>query len=174
VHGSTPDNENSRSSGNFDIGLSPLGEKQILELKEAIANRQFDLIISSDLKRARRTTEVAFAGKAEIIFDPRLRECNYGDFTQHDAGEMDQLKRQHITQPFPRGESYKDVEVRIKNLLEELILKYPSKRIAFVAHQAPQLALEVLLNNKTWQEAFDQDWRNTKSYQHGWEYVAHG
>jgi len=172
VHGSTPDNENGRSSGNADVELSPLGEKQILELKEAVADSEFDLIVSSDLKRARRTAEVAFGGKAEIIFDPRLRECNYGEFTQHDEHEMDKLKREHIDQPFPNGESYKDVEGRIKSLLEDLAAKYPGKKIAFVAHQAPQLALEVLLNHKTWPEAFNQDWRNTKSYQHGWEYTS--
>lgn len=172
VHGSTPDNENSRSSGNFDVELSPLGEQQALQLKEAVADRQFDVVICSDLKRARRTAEVAFDGKAEIVFDNRLRECDYGDFTRHDEHEMFRLKREHIEEPFPNGESYKDVEARIKSLLEDLKMKYDGKHIAFMSHQAPQLALEVLLNGKTWIEAFDTDWRNTKSYKHGWDYEA--
>jgi len=39
-----------------------------------------------------------------------------------------------------------------------------------VAHQAPQLALEVILKNKTWERAIAEDWRNTKSWQPGWKY----
>jgi len=171
VHGSTPDNETGRSSGNADVELSPLGERQALELKEAVANRRFDLVVCSDLKRAKRTAEVAFGGKAQIIYDARLRECNYGDFTQHEEQAMNRLKREHIEEPFPNGESYRDVEQRVKSLLDDLASKYAGKSIAFMAHQAPQLALEVLLHHKTWPEAFDQDWRNTKAYQHGWEYI---
>jgi len=43
--------------------------------------------------------------------------------------------------------------------------------VAIVAHKAPQLALDVLLKNKTWQQAFAEDWRKTKSWQPGWDYV---
>jgi len=40
-----------------------------------------------------------------------------------------------------------------------------------VAHKAPQLALDVLLRNKTWEQAFTEDWRKKKAWQPGWEYV---
>lgn len=36
--------------------------------------------------------------------------------------------------------------------------------------KAPQLALDVLLKNKTWKQAFAEDWRKTKSWQPDWEY----
>ena len=39
-----------------------------------------------------------------------------------------------------------------------------------MGHQAPQLALEVLLNGKTWEQAFADDWRKTKAWKPGWEY----
>ena len=43
--------------------------------------------------------------------------------------------------------------------------------IAIVAHRAPQLALEVLTKNISWEEALEKDWRKTKSWQPGWEYI---
>ena len=43
--------------------------------------------------------------------------------------------------------------------------------VAIVAHKAPQLTLDVLLKNKTWEQAFAEDWWKTKSWQPGWEYV---
>jgi alpha-ribazole phosphatase/probable phosphoglycerate mutase len=42
--------------------------------------------------------------------------------------------------------------------------------IAIVAHQAPQLALEVIAKGKTWEEAIKTDWRKTGAWQPGWIY----
>ena len=53
------------------------------------------------------------------------------------------------------------------NLLKE---KYDGKHIAIVAHQAPQLAIEVVLNNKTWEQVINEDWRKSGNWQPGWEY----
>jgi len=39
-----------------------------------------------------------------------------------------------------------------------------------VSHQAPNLALNVLLKEKTWEQAIAEDWRHTKEWQPGWEY----
>ena len=43
--------------------------------------------------------------------------------------------------------------------------------IGIVAHRAPQLAMEVITNNLSWEEAINNDWRKTKSWQPGWEYI---
>ena len=77
-----------------------------------------------------------------------------------------------MNNPFPNGESYKDVEKRIANFLEFLKQNYNGKHVAIVAHQAPQLALEVLIKGKTWEQAVDEDWRKKKAWQPGWEYVV--
>jgi hypothetical protein len=39
-----------------------------------------------------------------------------------------------------------------------------------MAHKAPQLALEVILNGKTWEQAIREDWHNQKAWQPGWIY----
>ena len=58
----------------------------------------------------------------------------------------------------------------MREFLDELKKEYPSKTIAIVAHRAPQLAIEVITKNITWEEAIRNDWRNTKNWQPGWEY----
>ena len=66
-----------------------------------------------------------------------------------------------------------DVEKKIKSFIECLKDNYPDDaHIALVAHQAPQLALDVLIKGLSWEEAIDTDWRNTKAWQPGWEYVV--
>jgi hypothetical protein len=42
--------------------------------------------------------------------------------------------------------------------------------VAVVAHQAPQLALDVIIRGKNWQQAIDEDWRKKKAWQPGWGY----
>ncbi len=44
---------------------------------------------------------------------------------------------------------------------------YNGKTIALVAHRAPQLALDVITKNITWEQAIEQDWRKTKNWQLG-------
>ncbi len=170
VHGTTTDNEEKKSSGHYDADLSELGKEQSNQLKEAVKEQKFDIVFCSDLQRARKTAETAFGDKTEIIFDSRLREINYGELTRQNEGKVSAMKSGAVEKPFPKGESYRDVEKRIKNFLEEILKKYPNKKIAIVAHQGPQLALDVLIKKLTWQEAFANDWRNTKAWQAGWEY----
>lgn len=77
---------------------------------------------------------------------------------------------EHIDVPFPNGESLKGVENRVRNFCNYLLENYNGKTIALVAHKAPQLALEVITKNITWDEAIDKDWRKAKAWQPGWIY----
>ena len=170
VHGTTTDNQKEISSGWYDVKLSDLGVQQSVELKDKLKSQKIDLVICSDLKRAVDSANLTFAGKIPIIIDQRLRECNYGQFNAKPSKIVEPLQEKNIYTRFPDGESYEDVKSRIQNLLDDLKEKYDGKTIAFVSHKAPQLALEVLINDKTWEQAFTQDWRKTKSWQPGWEY----
>ena len=64
-----------------------------------------------------------------------------------------------------------DVEKRIKDFGDYLLENYNEKHIAIVAHKAPQLAIQVLTQGKTWKQAIDEDWRKTKNWQPGWDYI---
>ena len=169
VHGTTTDNQEHKSTGWLPGKLSELGIEQSINLKNQINLDEIDLVISSDLQRAIDSANYTFKGIKEIINDERLRECNYGDLNGYDSNLV--VDEDHISEPFPNGESMLDVEKRIRDFCYFLKENYDGKTIAIVAHKAPQLAFEVITKNITWEEALDNDWRKTKSWQPGWEYI---
>ena len=81
------------------------------------------------------------------------------------------MQEKNISERFPDGESYEDVKTRIADFLDFIKKNYDGKSVAIVAHKAPQLALDVLLKGKTWEQAFAEDWRKRKAWQPGWDYV---
>jgi len=163
VHGTTTDNEKEISSGWYDVELSELGIQQSKDLKGLIKDKKFDVVFCSDLKRAVDSAELTFKGDVEIKQDKRLRECNYGKYNAQPSEAVEPLQEQNITNEFPEGESYEDVKERISDFVNFLKENYDGKHVAIVAHKAPQLALDVILKNKTWEQAFADDWRKKKA-----------
>ena len=170
VHGTTQDNENGIATGWLPGKLSNLGIKQSHILANIVKDSNFDVVICSDLKRAVDTAQIVFGKRHKIIKDTRLREANYGDWNgkSHDLFKTHEVDFVHA--PFPNGESYKDVEKRMHSFCQDFLEKYDGKKVALLAHQAPQLALEVITNHKSWEQAIADDWRKTKAYQSGWQY----
>jgi len=171
VHGTTTDNETHRATGWLPGELSELGREQAKQLGSQAADKQFDVVFCSDLRRAVDSAELGFGSQHKIVQDERLRECNYGDMN----GEVHSFKDSmddFVDTPFPNGESYKDVEKRMRSFVESAKDDWAGKHIAIVAHQAPQLALDVLLKGMTWDEAIETDWRKTKAWKPGWDYEA--
>lgn len=172
VHGTTTDNEKDVSSGWYDVGLSELGVEQSKNLREQTKDKKFDVVFCSDLKRAVDSAHLTWEGIYTIIPDSRLRECNYGKLNAAPSSIVEPMQEAEcIYNKFPEGEGYEDVKMRVSDFLEFLKKNYDGKSVAIVAHKAPQLALDVLLKGKTWEEALAGDWRKTKSWQPGWEYV---
>jgi len=171
AHNTTVDNEKKVASGWADAELSELGKKQSIELKELVKDKNFDVVFCSDLKRSVDTAKLTF-DDIKIIQDKRLREVNYGDLTRAPSEKIDSVILEHISKPFPNGESYKDVEKRVKSFLDDLMKNYSGKNVAIVGHRAPQLALDVLIKGKTWEQAVKEDWRSKKpkEWKPGWEY----
>lgn len=170
VHGTTTDNERGISSGWYDVELSELGKQQAKKLAELTQARNFNVVFCSDLKRASESANLAWGDKYKIIEDKRLRECDYGDYNAKPSEIVEPLQEQSIATPMLNGESYEMVKKRIASFLEDLKRNYDGKHVAIVGHKAPQIALDVLLRGMTWEEAFETDWRKTKSWQPGWEY----
>jgi broad specificity phosphatase PhoE len=172
VHGTTTDNEKDISSGSSDVGLSDLGVQQSIDLRQQIDVASFDVVFCSDLIRAVHSAKLTFEDKVPIVIDARLRECNYGDYNAQPSDLVEPMQEKAVTKPFPNGESYEDVKARMADFLSDLKQNYDGRHVAIVAHKAPQLALDVLLYGKTWQEAFAEDWRLTKHWQPGWNYTV--
>lgn len=170
VHGTTTDNAAKLCSGWKEAMLNDLGREQAQNLGRISKDREdkFDIIFTSDLKRAIESAEIAFPNIPKIA-DNRLRECNYGELDG--KGKNLVIYEEHIDYKFPNGESLKDVEKRVNEFINHIKQEYAGKTIGIVAHRAPQLALEVILNKKTWSEAIESDWRKTGDWQPGWKYI---
>ena len=172
VHGTTSDNEKHISSGWKDVELSELGIKQSIDLREQTKDQKFDVVFCSALQRAHTSAKLSWDGMYQIIPDARLRECNYGKLNGASSNIVEPMQEEEcIENKFPEGESYEDVKARIADFLKFLKENYEGKHIAIVAHKAPQIALDVLLKNKTWRQALGEDWRKKKAWKPGWEYV---
>lgn len=173
AHGTSLDNENHLSSGHFDVALSTLGEKQAKELGQRYKNETFDAIFCSDLQRSYKSAEIAFGDKYPIIKDARIRECDYGDLTGHPSDEVEPLKVDHISEPFPNGESYEQAAKRMKSFLDDLKKNYEGlpggeagKKVMIIGHRATQYGLEHLINGKFLEELV----RTSFKWQPGWIY----
>lgn len=170
VHGTTTDNEKDLATGWLPGELSETGKEQARELGVMVADQTFDVVFCSDLQRSIDSAELGFGDRFKIIQDPNLRECNYGDMNGKTASVFKNNMTEYVNTPFPNGESYTDVEVRIAEYLDMLKTDYDGKHIAIVAHQGPQLALDVILGEKSWTQAIEEDWRRTKAWKPGWNY----
>lgn len=167
VHGTTYDNASKKCSGWKQVELNKLGKEQAANLGKVNSNIKFDVIFTSDLVRAIDSANIAFSNVKKVQ-DKRLRECNYGDLDGKDKQLI--IYEEHIDIPFPNGESLKDVEVRIQSFINDVLKEYKGKTIGIVAHRAPQLALEVITKNISWEEANKNDWQKTGNWQPGWKY----
>ncbi|MFA6552573.1 MAG: histidine phosphatase family protein [Candidatus Paceibacterota bacterium] len=166
AHGTTFDNEAHLSSGHNDVALSPLGEQQSREMGERYKDDHFDAIFVSDLQRAVKSAVIGFGNKWPIIKDNRLRECDYGDFTQKPSEEVDKQKILHINEPFPNGESYTQTTVRMKSFLKDLKKNYDGKRVMIIGHRATQYGLENIINKISLEKLVSIHFK----WQPGWKY----
>lgn len=167
AHSTTVDNEKHVASGHNDVELSPLGLRQAKELGERYKNEYFDVIFCSDLQRSYKTAQIAFINRnIPIIKDARLRECDYGDLTQHSDKEVKKEKPNRITKPFPNGESYKQTTNRMKNFLEDLLKNYDGQKVMIIGHAATRYGLEHWINKVPLKDIITAPWR----WQPGWKY----
>ena len=134
------------------------------------ADGQF--VLAGNILVRQRGTKIHPGNNVGIGSDDTLYALSDGivKFERKGKDKKQVIFEEHIDTPFPNGESLKDVEERIKSFLEDVKKKYPGKRIGIVAHRAPQLAIEVITKNISWEEATNNDWRKTGDWQPGWIY----
>lgn len=80
-HGETIWNRSKRIQGQTDIPLTDRGRRQAEALAERLASIPLQRIYTSDLSRARETTEIIASRQRQpvpVLPLPELRECDYG------------------------------------------------------------------------------------------------
>jgi broad specificity phosphatase PhoE len=155
THATSVDNEAGLASGHADVDLSPRGEREARELGERYAPGDLALVVTSDLRRAWRTAELAFAPHGasahwgpdttpRLLRDARLREVDYGTLTRRPAREVDALREAAIDAPFPGGERYADVVARVRACLVE-VASQAEGPVLLIGHRATHYAVAHLL-----------------------------
>ena len=147
-----------------DVPLSELGRKQAEAAGRWFAalpaDERPEVILASPYVRARETAEIicrqgALAGgPAHAIVDERLREREFGIFdrlTTVGIGERfpeEAAHRRRLGKFYhrpPGGESWADVILRLRSMLNTINLHYCDRRVLVVCHQVVVLCFRYIL-----------------------------
>ncbi|GLY38523.1 phosphoglycerate mutase [Amycolatopsis sp. NBRC 101858] len=137
-----------------DVPLTDLGRHQAKAAGAFFAERPPDLVVTSTYRRARDTARLAAPVGVRIVPDERLRDRELGVLdllTSHGVRERwpDELRRKRRLGKFyyrpPGGESWADVVLRLRSLLNELSADHPGARVLLSAHEMTIYALRYLL-----------------------------
>lgn len=170
AHSTTTDNMLNLATGWLQGELSEKGIIQAKTLPTLVKDSSFSVIFCSDLKRAIDSATLGFGKTHKIRTDWRLREANYGDLDGTDKSFKSDMTK-FIDTPYPNGESYHDTEKRMQSFLDDIKQELGNEAfIAIIGHEATQLALEVIINKKSWNQAIAENWRKTQAWQPGWTY----
>ena len=149
----------------MDIPLSPLGEGQALALGDWFSRQpeaeRPDVLLCSPYRRALQTIQRfrdagGAAGDDPICADERLREKEFGilDGLTTDgiaAAFPDQSEFRRLLGKFyhrpPGGESWCDVILRLRSVLDTVSLHYAGRRVMIVCHQVVILCLRYVIEH---------------------------
>lgn len=155
----------------MDVPLSKLGERQARALGRWIGGRpdRPTAMLTSPYVRASDTARLAAAAAGldvPVVVDERLREREFGI--------LDRLTKKGIAQRYPEqaalrahlgkfyhrppgGESWADVTLRLRSVLDTLVRDYAGERVVVVTHQVVVLLFRYLLERMTEQDVLAVD-----------------
>jgi broad specificity phosphatase PhoE len=151
----------------MDVPLSDRGMEQARALGtwlEALGADRPSVVVTSPYRRAAQTAEVAWSSSnigVPLVVDERLRE--------RDFGMLDRLTKRGITERFPEqaeararvgkfyyrppgGESWCDVALRVRSVLDTISREHPDERVLVVAHEVVILMFRYVLERLTERE----------------------
>ena len=146
-HGETVDNANQTMQGQTQGELNERGILQAQELSEEWKDREIDVIVSSDLKRAVDTAAIVAAPHGlEVVKTPLLRERDWGDFT---GRYIPDLKNE----PFPDNvESLENLLFRAGEFITYVRETFPGKKVLAVGHGIINKAIQAVYYHKSMRE----------------------
>jgi broad specificity phosphatase PhoE len=132
-HGETAWTISGQHTGVTDIPLTERGDRMARRLGPSLARKRFDLVLTSPLKRAIRTCELAgLGGRAEV--DRDLMEWNYGEFEGLTPKEINAKARGWMLfrDGCPGGESPEQVSARADRVIRRV--RAEEGHVALFAH----------------------------------------
>jgi len=140
-HGET--DGGARYCGLTDVALSALGWHQ---MRTAIAERSWDVIVSSPLRRCAAFAETLARELAvPCRLEPDLREMSFGEWEGRTAAELMDMDRQCLerfwadpsVQSPPGGESLAELHARVTAVWQRLVTGPGNARMLIVTHGGP-------------------------------------
>lgn len=142
-HGETSDNTNNVNGGQNDTPLNDQGREQAKRAATYLQDEQIDVFFVSDLPRTRETAMPISRNhpSAKIIYEPRIRELNFGRLEGSPHGSVAR-EAENAGIPFveyrpERGESVLDLRKRVFAFIEEIIVTQQGKTVAIISHGGP-------------------------------------
>jgi len=141
-HGETDWNRQQRFQGQIDVPLNAVGLAQAERLAQRLQRETFDVVVASDLQRARATAEVATGGR-DIACEPLWREQSFGLVEGLDAPTLierhPQLWEQWLLHDADYalpggGESVRVFHTRVLSALQRLVQRHNGARVAVFTH----------------------------------------
>jgi broad specificity phosphatase PhoE len=167
THSLSEHNELGIASGWHDSPLSARGRILAGELGERRRADGIQAVFSSDLGRAMETTRIAFENSSiPILYDWRLRECDYGDGNGTPAAELHRHRPRYLDTPYPGGESWRQAVRRVSRFLDDLPLRWAGLRVLVIGHVATRWAFDHLLDGVALEDLIKADF----GWREGWEY----
>ena len=139
-HGESEANLAGRWQGQSDSPLSATGRDQAQALASRLEGEAFDLVLASDLTRAKQTAE---ALERPMDVDPAWREVDVGaweglerpEVARRFADQVQRLMAGDMDVAIGGGESWNEMHRRIDRALEALIARVePGARVLVVSH----------------------------------------
>ncbi len=156
----------------FENPLTEEGREQAREAGERLRDKQIDIIIASDILRAKETAEIAGReiGLPVDHVDERLREIGFGAMSGKSLEEFnDQFPDgfDRIAKSINGSETYEHVTARMWDFLEDTDRKYQGKRILVVSHESTIWLLLSKFNGLSIKEAMEQGEVNKERINNG-------
>jgi len=133
-HGQTEWSASGRHTSFTDLELTPEGERQSTRIGELLAGRAFAAVLSSPLRRALHSAELA--GLTVTATDDDLLEWNYGAYEGRTTAEIRQERPGWSVwyDDSPGGESAEEVGLRADRVLDRVRSMLTSGDVALVGH----------------------------------------
>lgn len=169
-HGQTVFNLEKRYAGSIDIPLNERGIKDATHAAARLKDFEFDIVITSKLKRAIRTAELLIAGRnIQIIHNKLCNERNYGKMQGLNYNEVEELKPRilylkinndfHSLNP-PSGETFPALRRRAKAFYEFLLQNFNGSRILVISSSAFMQQLHGIFRGTDWTESLRNEIHN--------------